>query len=106
MVGVGNIVQNDGNIFEILGIVVRGGIISALGCIGCPRVVGRPPGAWAASLEAVEDAPEQPAREPAARQAAVNSAATDFFFIISPPKKYNYLADSRMIAGIVQKPKF
>ena len=41
----------------------------------------------AASLEAVEDAPEQPAREPAARQAAVNSAATDFFFIISPPKK-------------------
>ena len=59
-----------------------------------------------ASLEAVEDAPEQPAREPAARQAAVNSAATDFFFIISPPKKYNYLADSRMIAGIVQKPKF
>ena len=95
MVGVGNIVQNDGNIFEILGIVVRGGIISTLGSV-----------LSAASLEAVEDAPEQPAREPAARQAAVNSAATDFFFIISPPKKYNYLADSRMIAGIVQKPKF
>ena len=79
MVGVGNVVQNDGNIFEILGIVVRGGIISTLGCIGCLGVVG--------SL-------------------AGSSGATDFFFIISPPKKYNYLADSRMIAGIVQKPKF
>ncbi|MFR2173734.1 MAG: hypothetical protein ACLS5Z_10345 [Clostridium fessum] len=40
MVGVGNVVQNDGNIFEILGIVVRGGIISTLGCIGCLGVVG------------------------------------------------------------------
>ena len=79
MVGVGNVVQNDGNIFEILGIVVRGGIISTLGCIGCLGVVGSLAGSSGRCAGA--------AREPAARQAAVNSAATDFFFIISPPKK-------------------
>ena len=33
-------------------------------------------------LEAVLDEPEQPASEPAARQAAAKSAATDFFFMV------------------------
>ena len=44
--------------------------------------------------------------EEAVLKAVMTQDGADFFFIISPPKKYNYLADSRMIAGIVQKPKF